>query len=91
VDEYVNALYDKARSDPKGSEASNIRKDIEDGHIQLVVQREEVETVSYKYYFVDHRFRKLFWLDNHSEAAKSLFGVLHGVYDLSHMGASCVT
>jgi hypothetical protein len=91
VDGCVKTLYDLASNNPNDPEAGDIRADIIAGEIELVVQLEVAQDkVSCRYYFVDHRFRKLFWLpmDNHHEAAENLFSALQGVYDLSHMGAS---
>jgi hypothetical protein len=84
VDGCVSALYDDLLRDDSG--------DIGIDDIELVVQLKVRQTEVYcQYYFVDHKARILFWLHDPSKATEILFGMLPGVYDLSHMGAPCGT
>jgi hypothetical protein len=89
LDGCVDALYDELLCDDSG--------DIGTDHIELVVQLTVEQTevwqteVNCRYYFVDHKARILFWLHDPHEATENLFGTLRGVYDPSHMGASCGT
>ncbi|KAJ8586110.1 hypothetical protein M405DRAFT_377978 [Rhizopogon salebrosus TDB-379] len=79
VDGCVSALYDDLLRDDSG--------DIGIDDIELVVQLKVRQTEVYcQYYFVDHKARILFWLHDPSKATEILFGMLPGVYDLSHMG-----
>jgi hypothetical protein len=67
----------------------------EDDNIELVVQvtpaKNDGEHVDCKYYYVDHTARTLFWLHDHPGATEDIFCKLRGVYDPSHIGASCRT
>jgi len=84
VDGCINALYQVARENSV---------DLEDSKIELVVQVEQAEDddapVSCQYYFIDHATRSLFWLHENDRATENIFSGLRGIYDPSHIGASC--
>ena len=83
VDKCVDALYTLC--------AESI--DLEDNDIELVLQvshsGDSGADASCQYYFVDHVRRTLFWLQNNVQATDDIFYGLRGIYDLSHIGASC--
>jgi hypothetical protein len=86
VDGCIDELHDLAQE---------LRVNLDDNNVELVVHVTHAEVgdvpVSCQYYFVDHRVRTLFWLHKNSEATKNVLSGLQGIYDPSHIGASCGT
>jgi hypothetical protein len=82
VDACVDKLHDLARINSVNPE---------DHNIELVVHITQDEVNVCQYYFVDHATQTLFWLHPHVQATDSIFSGLRGVYDPSHIGASCRT
>ncbi|KAG2151069.1 uncharacterized protein EDB93DRAFT_318904 [Suillus bovinus] len=73
----VDGLYDMARANSACLEACDV---------ELVVQLWPTEgEMTCQYYFVDHKSRILFWLEDNHEATTNIFSGLRGVYDPSHI------
>jgi hypothetical protein len=82
VDGYVDELHNLACTKSVN---------LEDDDIDLFVQLEAKldGNVSCGYYFIDHAARTLFWLHDHDTAMDDIFDGLRGIYDPSHISASC--
>ena len=81
LDGCVNTLYRLL------AESVNVEDD--DVELFLHVSQADGSRWSCQYYFVDHANRTLFWLQDYVNAIDDIFYGLRGIYDPSHIGASC--
>jgi hypothetical protein len=66
-----------------------------DDNIKLIVQVAQAEIggvhVPCQYYFIDYPNRTVIWLHDHIQLKSDIVVGLRGIYDPSHVGASCRT